>query len=249
MCDSCGCDEGGGVTITRLVSGLAEHHSHHQHHKFRTITLETEVLAKNDALAARNREYLRSRGILALNLVSSPGSGKTTLLERTIRDLRGELVMTVIEGDQQTRRDAERISATGAEVVQVNTGAGCHLDSQMVARAFEQLEMPNESLLFIENVGNLVCPATFDLGEHQRVILLSVPEGSDKPVKYPATFRSADLLLITKTDLVPYFDFSMAEATREAGILKPGLEILPLSATTGEGFDLWIAYLRGLLKP
>ena len=244
MCDSCGCDDKSGITITRLVPGLAEHHSHHQHHRFRTIALESDVLARNDKLAAGNREYLRSRGILALNLVSSPGSGKTTLLERTIRDLRGEIVMSVIEGDQQTRRDAERISATGAPVVQVNTGAGCHLDSQMVARALEQLEVPDESLLFIENVGNLVCPALFDLGEAAKVVIISVTEGEDKPEKYPHMFRAASLCLINKTDLLPYLRFDVTACREMAARVNPDLEFIELSAVSGEGVGRWYEWLR-----
>ncbi|NTV15254.1 MAG: hydrogenase nickel incorporation protein HypB [Desulfobulbaceae bacterium] len=244
MCDSCGCDDGSGAIITRIVPGLADHHHHHQHHKFRTITLETEVLAKNDALAARNREYLRARKILALNLVSSPGSGKTTILERTIRDLRQELVMAVIEGDQQTRRDAERISATGAEVVQVNTGAGCHLDSQMVARAMAQLELCDNSLLFIENVGNLVCPAMFDLGEAAKVVIISVTEGEDKPQKYPHMFRAATLCLINKTDLLPYLRFDLTACRDMAAQVNPDLEFIELSAVSGEGMGRWYEWLR-----
>jgi len=244
MCDSCGCDNGSEVTITRLVPGLAEHHSHHQHHKFRTVTLEAQVLAKNDELAALNREYLERRRILALNLVSSPGSGKTTLLERTIRDLRGEIDMAVIEGDQQTRRDAERISATGAEVVQVNTGAGCHLDSQMVARALEQLELRDDSLLLIENVGNLVCPAMFDLGEAAKVVIISVTEGEDKPQKYPHMFRAATLCLINKTDLLPYLRFDVTACREMAAQVNPQLEFIELSAVSGEGMGRWYDWLR-----
>jgi len=241
MCDSCNCDEGTVVTITRLEPGQAPPHHHHQ---VRTIALETEVLAKNDELAARNREYLRSRKILALNLVSSPGSGKTTILERTIRDLRHELAMAVIEGDQQTRRDAERISATGAEVVQVNTGAGCHLDSSMVARALVQLKMQDESLLFIENVGNLVCPALFDLGEAAKVVIISVTEGEDKPQKYPQMFRAATLCLINKTDLLPYLRFDVTACREMAVQVNPDLEFIEISAVSGEGMGRWYDWLR-----
>jgi hydrogenase nickel incorporation protein HypB len=206
--------------------------------------LETEVLARNDATAARNREYLVDRRILALNLVSSPGSGKTTILERTIRGLRGEMTLQVIEGDQQTRRDAERISATGAEVVQVNTGAGCHLDSSMVARALERLEPPPGSLLFIENVGNLVCPALFDLGEAAKVVIISVTEGEDKPQKYPHMFRAASLCLINKTDLLPYVDFNVAVCRELAAQVNPELEFIEISATTGAGLPDWYDWLR-----
>jgi hydrogenase nickel incorporation protein HypB len=206
--------------------------------------LETEVLARNDATAARNREYLVDRRILALNLVSSPGSGKTTILERTIRGLRGEMTLQVIEGDQQTRSDAERISATGAEVVQVNTGAGCHLDSSMVARALERLEPPQGSLLFIENVGNLVCPALFDLGEAAKVVIISVTEGEDKPQKYPHMFRAASLCLINKTDLLPYVDFNVAVCRELAAQVNPELEFIEISATTGAGLPDWYDWLR-----
>ena len=242
MCDSCGCDDGSGVTITRLEPGQAHHHPHH--HQARTITLGTEVLARNDALATRNREYLWIRKILALNLVSSPGSGKTTILERTIRDLRGELAMAVIEGDQQTRRDAERISATGAGVVQVNTGAGCHLDSSMVARAIAQLDLQDASLLFIENVGNLVCPAMFDLGEAAKVVIISVTEGEDKPQKYPHMFRAATLCLINKIDLLPYLRFDLTVCRELAAQVNPELEFIELSAVSGEGMGRWYDWLR-----
>jgi len=242
MCDSCNCDQEGTVTITGPGAG----HDHHHHHppRTRTINLETKVLAKNDATANRNREYLLGRRILALNLVSSPGSGKTTILERTIRDLLVETPMQVIEGDQQTRRDAERISATGAEVVQVNTGAGCHLDSDMVARALERLNPKPETLLFIENVGNLVCPALFDLGEAAKVVIISVTEGEDKPQKYPHMFQAARLCLINKVDLLPYVNFDVETCCGLASQVNPDLEFIEISATTGAGLPAWYDWLR-----
>jgi len=235
MCDTCGCQL---------------HHHHHADAKI--VEVNQSLLAANQKQAESNRHHIEQMGAVAINLISSPGSGKTTLLERTIELLKDTVRIGVIEGDIETERDADRIRAKGVPAVQLTTGGACHLDAPIVHGGLHVLEHLAKGgkydLIFIENVGNLVCPATFDLGEHQRVILLSVPEGSDKPAKYPATFRSANLMLITKTDLVPYFDFSMDEATKEAGTLKPGLEILPLSATTGDGFDRWIAYLNGLLK-
>jgi hydrogenase nickel incorporation protein HypB len=191
-------------------------------------------------------------GAVAINMISSPGSGKTTLLERTIEALKATVKIGVIEGDIETERDADRIRAKGVPAVQLTTGGACHLDAPMVHGGLHVLEHfakgGGYDLIFIENVGNLVCPATFDLGEHRRVVLLSTPEGSDKPAKYPATFKSADLVLITKTDLLPYFDFSVEEATKESLRLKPELEILTLSATTGDGFDAWLSYLNNLLR-
>ncbi|HSH13597.1 MAG TPA: hydrogenase nickel incorporation protein HypB [Desulfurivibrionaceae bacterium] len=245
MCDSCNCDHGSPVTITGPEPVLADHHHHHHHlPQTRTIRLEREVLAKNDAVAEANRRYLRDRLVLALNLVSSPGSGKTTILERTIVDLKGEMAIQVIEGDQQTRRDAERISASGAEVVQVNTGAGCHLDSSMVARALERLKPPPQTLLFIENVGNLVCPALFDLGEASKVVIISVTEGEDKPQKYPQMFQAASLCLINKVDLLPHVNFQVKTCRELAAQVNPSLEFLEVSATTGEGLPAWYDWLR-----
>jgi hydrogenase nickel incorporation protein HypB len=213
----------------------------------RIVQVEADLLAKNDALAAANRHLLAARGIFALNLVSSPGSGKTTLLVRTIEAWGGRSPVVVIEGDQQTSFDADRIRATGAPAVQVNTGKGCHLDAMMVARALAELDPPSGSLAFIENVGNLVCPAAFDLGEAHKVVILSVTEGEDKPLKYPDMFRAADLMLVSKVDLAPYVSFDIAKAVDFARRVRPGLEVIEVSATTGAGFDHWLGWLgRGL---
>ena len=194
-------------------------------------------MAKNDALAARNRAWLAERGITALNLMSSPGSGKTTLLERTIAGSPREV--SVIEGDQETLFDAERIRAAGAQVVQVNTGAGCHLDASMVARALDRLQPAEGSVLFIENVGNLVCPSLFDLGETRKVVVISVTEGDDKPLKYPHMFAAADLVVVNKTDLLPYVDFDLDRLTDDARSINPDVQVLPVSAKTGQHLDRW----------
>ncbi len=208
-----------------------------------TLTLEQEVLAQNDVGAARNRGWFEGRGILAVNLMSSPGSGKTTLLERTIADLAERREMAVVEGDQETLFDAERIRATGAKVVQINTGSGCHLDADMLARGLRVLEPTAGSIVLIENVGNLVCPALFDLGEAAKVVIMSVTEGADKPLKYPHMFRAADLVVLNKVDLLPYVDFDVERCIADARRLNPDVEVLPLSATTGEGLDAWYAWL------
>ncbi len=210
----------------------------------RIVQIERDILAKNDALARENRAFLADRGIFALNLVSSPGSGKTTLLVRTIEALAGRIATAVIEGDQQTSRDADRVRATGAPAVQINTGKGCHLDAHMVGEALRQLQPADGSLLLIENVGNLVCPAAFDLGEAHKVVILSVTEGEDKPVKYPDMFHAADLLLVNKIDLLPYLDFDVEAAIAFAQRVRPGLEVIRVSARTGEGFAAWLAWLE-----
>jgi hydrogenase nickel incorporation protein HypB len=210
----------------------------------RRLQIEQDILAKNDAYAQENRQLLADRGIFALNLVSSPGSGKTTLLVRTIEALRGRIVVSVIEGDQQTSLDADRIRAAGAAAVQVNTGKGCHLDAHMVGGALARLNPGEDSLLLIENVGNLVCPAAFDLGEAHKVVVLSVTEGDDKPLKYPDMFRAADLLLINKIDLLPHVDFDVGAAIGYAHRMRPGLPAMRVSATTGEGFAEWLAWLE-----
>ncbi|MBM9535571.1 hydrogenase nickel incorporation protein HypB [Desulfobulbus alkaliphilus] len=230
MCDTCGCQ-------------LHEHH----HHDPKVVEVNQSLLAANVQQAMSNRQHIEKMGAVAINLISSPGSGKTTLLERTIEAMRDTVRIGVIEGDIETERDAERIRAKGVPAVQLTTGGACHLDAPLVHGGLHVLEHfakgAGYDLIFIENVGNLVCPATFDLGEHIRVVLLSVPEGSDKPAKYPATFKGADLVLLTKVDLLPYFDFSMEEVRKEAGLLKPDLELMALSATSGEGFDAWLSFL------
>jgi len=210
----------------------------------RTVVLQQKVLAKNDQLAQRNREWLRARGVLAVNLMSSPGAGKTTLLERTARELAGKLSISVIEGDQETALDGERIQAAGAAVVQINTGAGCHLDAAMVAEGLRALDPPGGSIVVIENVGNLVCPALFDLGEEAKVVIASVTEGADKPVKYPNMFRQADLVLLNKTDLLPYVDFDAQRHASDLRKISPGAMMVALSATTGEGIQAWYDWLR-----
>ncbi len=206
-----------------------------------TLELEVAVLAKNDGLAARNRAWLAEHGITALNLMSSPGAGKTTLLEHTIAAI--DRPVSVIEGDQETLFDAERIRKAGARAVQVNTGAGCHLDASMVARALAELRPEDGSIVFIENVGNLVCPALFDLGELRKVVVISVTEGDDKPLKYPHMFAAADLVVLNKTDLLPYVDFDPERLTRDARSLNPEIQVLPVSAKTGENLDAWLTWL------
>ncbi len=234
-----------------------EHHEHHEHaghhiHQHdqqsqadeRTVQLQQKVLAKNDRLAQLNRDWLRQRGVLAINLMSSPGAGKTTLLERTARELSGKMAISVIEGDQAAMLDAERIRAVGCHVVQINTGAGCHLDAEMVAEGLRLLDPPGGSVVMIENVGNLVCPALFDLGEDARVVLASVAEGDDKPLKYPYMFRQADLVLVSKTDLLPYVNFDSKRHAADVRRTAPDALMLQVSATTGAGMNDWYAWLR-----
>jgi len=213
----------------------------------RIVRIEQDILARNNTYADRNRQRLADRGNFALNLVSSPGSGKTTLLVRTIEALQDRVPVSVIEGDQQTSLDADRIRATGAAAVQVNTGKGCHLDAHMVGHALSQLEPADGGLVMIENVGNLVCPAAFDLGEAHKVVVLSVTEGSDKPLKYPDMFHAADLMLINKIDLLPHVQFDVDAAIAYARRMRPDLDVICLSATTGEGFAAWLGWLeRGI---
>jgi hydrogenase nickel incorporation protein HypB len=267
MCATCGCAEGARTRHQHDDGTWHEHgtgHDHDQgtghdhgtghgtghdhgdghHGDGQTVTLAEKVLARNDTLARENRAWLAGREILALNLMSSPGAGKTTLLERTARDLAGEVVIGVIEGDQETALDADRMRAAGCRVVQVNTGTGCHLDAAMVRAALGALDPPQRSVVVIENVGNLVCPALFDLGEAHRVVLASVTEGADKPVKYPHMFRSAGLVLVSKTDLLPYVDFDLARCAADLGRISPGATVLPVSARTGDGLGGWYGWLR-----
>ena len=220
-------------------------HDHGHSHGETLVTLETRILAKNDALAAKNRAWFAGREILALNLVSSPGAGKTTLLERTIRDLKSELPLFVLEGDQATANDGMRIRAAGAPAVQINTGAGCHLEADMVARGLMELKPAAGSVVMIENVGNLVCPAMFDLGERAKVVVFSVTEGEDKPLKYPHMFSAAEIMILNKIDLLPHVDFDVDAAIANARAVNPDIIVLRVSARSGEGLDAWYDWLRG----
>ncbi|ABB30369.1 hydrogenase accessory protein HypB [Geobacter metallireducens RCH3] len=237
MCTTCGCE-----TDTH-------HHHHHHHHgegkEARKIAVELDILARNNRFAAENRALFAAKGIFALNFVSSPGSGKTTTLERTLKDLAGRYRCAVIEGDQQTDNDAVRIAATGVPVKQINTGAGCHLDAHMVGHAVEEFDLDALDLLLVENVGNLVCPASFDLGEHHKVVVLSVTEGEDKPLKYPNMFHAADVMLLNKVDLLPYVDFDVEKCKEMARRVSPDIAIFEISSRTGEGMDAWYGWLAG----
>jgi hydrogenase nickel incorporation protein HypB len=239
MCATCGCSEDATVQLAGH-----DHEQGHGHGHAQVVTLEERVLARNDDLAEKNRKWLTDRQILALNLMSSPGSGKTTLLERTIRSQAGRISFSVVEGDQETVFDAERIRATGTKAVQINTGAGCHLDARMVASALDTLDPPRGSVLFIENVGNLVCPALFDLGEQSRVVIMSVTEGADKPLKYPHMFRTADLVLLNKIDLLPFVPFEVSAFQEHLARVNPDVEVIHLSAMKGVGMADWISWLR-----
>ena len=219
-------------------------HTHDHSHSHGIVDLQQSILQKNDMLAARNRAWLAGREVLMLNLVSSPGSGKTSLLERTIRDLKGKHSISVIEGDQATANDGERILAAGAAAIQVNTGTGCHLEADMVQRGLEDLKPRPGSIVMVENVGNLVCPALFDLGEKAKVAILSVTEGEDKPVKYPHMFRAASLLLLNKIDLLPHLDFDVAKALRFAREVNPKVEVIQVSAKSGAGMSEWYSWLE-----
>jgi len=271
MCSVCGCGHGetriDGVSIDAHHDHGHDHghdhahchdhahghdhgqtHAHHAHadglSPSRMVRIEQDILALNNQRAAANRARWRDSGVFAVNLVSSPGSGKTTWLVETIRRLGDGVPLAVIEGDQQTSHDAERIRATGARAVQINTGKGCHLDAAMVGRAADGLPLPDGGLLLIENVGNLVCPAEFDLGEAHKVVLLSVTEGEDKPLKYPQMFAAADLMLLTKTDLLPYLSFDVARCLAAARRVNPTIEVMQVSSTNGAGFEPWLGWLR-----
>ncbi|MGE4483192.1 hydrogenase nickel incorporation protein HypB [Acidocella sp.] len=246
MCGICGCGED--------HHGHSHDHDHHQREpahahapglsKTRMLRVEQDIMAANQRHADENRAVFARRGILALNLVSSPGSGKTSLLVRTLEALKAELPVAVIEGDQQTGLDAARIEATGVPAHQINTGKGCHLDAHGIGHALEHLPDLQGGILFIENVGNLVCPAGFDLGEAHKVVVLSTTEGEDKPLKYPDMFHAADLMLLNKADLLPHVDFAVDKAQEHARRVHPGIKSILLSARTGEGFDTWLAWLR-----
>ena len=266
MCTVCGCGEG----ETRIEGHEHEHEHSHQGHahthaandhvhdygqgpahahapgmsQARMVQIEEDILGKNNEYAGANRNWFSEQGILALNLVSSPGSGKTSLLTRTIEDLGSELAMSVIEGDQQTTNDAERIRRTGVKALQINTGKGCHLDAHQVGHALETLGPDRDSVVFIENVGNLVCPAAFDLGEAHKVAILSVTEGEDKPLKYPDMFHAADLMLLNKIDLLPYLEFDVQQCIDYARRVNPSIKVLKVSATSGEGMDTWYQWIR-----
>ena len=263
MCVTCGCGANEASPHAHDHEHSHEHHDHQHSHEHphlhphgsgvashghapqsRLIAIEQDILAKNAGFAGENRQLFARCGVFALNLVSSPGSGKTTLLSQTVRALGAEFPVAVIGGDQQTANDAERIRAAGAPAVQINTGKGCHLDAHGVGHALEQLPLPESGVLFIENVGNLVCPADFDLGEAHKVVVLSITEGEDKPLKYANMFAAADLMLLNKIDLLPYVDFDVTQCLEYARRVNPTIQILQLSARTGEGMADWLDWLR-----
>ncbi|PMB10801.1 hydrogenase accessory protein HypB [Fischerella thermalis CCMEE 5273] len=234
---------------TVITHSHSHDHSHettsHIHAKIHgtTISLEQDILAKNNLIAAQNRGWFKGRNILALNLMSSPGAGKTTLLTRTINDLKNNLTISVIEGDQETINDAKKIQATGCKVIQINTGTGCHLDAAMIEKGLQQLNPPLNSVVMIENVGNLVCPALFDLGENLKVVILSITEGEDKPIKYPHMFRASEVMLLTKIDLLPYIQFDVQKCIEYAQQVNPQIQIFQVSALTGTGLENWYEWL------
>lgn len=264
MCTVCGCSEGN-VKIEGHDHTHDDHHAHTHHHdtqagdlhfgrgpagahapglsQSRMVQIEQDILGKNDQYAAQNRALFSAMGLFVLNLVSSPGSGKTTLLTETLKLLKGKMPLGVIEGDQQTANDADRIRETGVQAVQVNTGKGCHLDAHMVGHAVESFTDLKSGILFIENVGNLVCPAAFDLGEAHKVAILSVTEGEDKPIKYPDMFHAADVMLLNKTDLLPYLDFDVDKCIEYARRVNPDIQVIQLSARSGEGMSQWLHWL------
>lgn len=240
MCGICGCGQ------THSEQSHAHQHSHHETE--RLIKVEQDLLSKNNQYAKQNREYFQQHNILTLNFVSSPGSGKTTLLVETIKQLKQHFPIAVIEGDQQTEHDAERIRATGVPALQINTGRACHLDAHGIGHAVSDLKVANNSLLAIENVGNLVCPSGFDLGEAHKCVVLSVTEGDDKPLKYPDMFHAADLMIINKTDLLPYVDFDIDRCINFAKRVNPNIEILQLSSTKGLNFNTWLDWLKARME-
>ncbi len=246
MCSTCGCDSDHDVILTKPGEDHIHHHAHdhghheHSHSHSHEMQLEIDVLQANNLMAERNRGYFEAKNIFVVNLVSSPGSGKTTLLEKTA-GLMNDLC--VIEGDQHSLADAHRIDITGVPVIQVNTGKGCHLDANMVHWAVLELKPKNDSTLIIENVGNLVCPALFDLGETHRVVIMSVTEGEDKPLKYPDMFASSQVCLINKIDLLPYVDFDLAQAKEYALRVNPNLKFIEISATQSSNLEEWVEWL------
>ncbi len=257
MCTTCGCGTTKQLLLRkpggkpRQISGmeLALDHSHHPDDKnSKIIQLEKDILQTNTSLAEENEKFFQENNIIALNLVSSPGSGKTSLLERTLIDLSAEVNFSVIEGDQQTMQDANRIDATNTPVIQINTGQACHLDGEMIKKAVQELKPKKNSMLFIENVGNLVCPALFKLGEKDRIVILSVTEGDDKPLKYPDMFSSSDICIINKIDLLPYVNFDIKSFKNNALLINHHLVFYEVSATTGEGMEQWYAYLKKQLN-
>ncbi len=249
MCTTCGCNEPqGGVSILKPNEDSHSHDHNHHHHDKTIVELEHDILHKNQLLAERNRGYFEAKNIDVFNLVSSPGSGKTSFLERTIKDLKNTIPFSVIEGDQQTLNDANRIDALKIPVIQINTGKGCHLDSSMVYNAVKKLEPEENSVLMIENVGNLVCPAMFDLGEHKRIVIISVTEGEDKPIKYPDMFLQSDICIINKIDLLPHLQFDLNLLKDYALKVNPNLQFCEVSATTGEGMNSWYEWLQNTIK-
>lgn len=264
MCGICGCGQTNQTSKLKPVIGQPQlvfkhgqnHHDHihdHQGHDHndteRLIKVEQDLLSKNNTYAAQNRAYFQQHGIFVLNLVSSPGAGKTTLLVETIKRLKDRLPIAVIEGDQQTEHDADKIRATGVTAAQINTGRVCHLDAHAIGHAVTELQVKDHSLLFIENVGNLVCPASFDLGEAHKVVVLSVTEGDDKPIKYPDMFHAADIMLINKADLLPYVDFDVERCIQFARKVNPDIQVIQLSATKGDNLSTWTDWLIENLSP
>ena len=274
MCGTCGCgSEENGVIIQKPLEVKAHQHDHahehvhdhhhthghdhhhgeghshshdhfHGHHHTTVLEVEQDILQHNEVMAARNRGYFDAKHIFALNLVSSPGSGKTALLERTLQDLKNELSFYVIEGDQQTLNDANRIDALDIPVIQINTGKGCHLESDMVYEAVKKLDIKDNAVLMIENVGNLVCPSMFNLGESKRVVIISTTEGVDKPIKYPDMFHTSDICIINKIDLLPYLDIDISQLKKYALQVNPDLQFFEISATTGAGMEAWYTWLK-----